>query len=42
VSGWWLIPVLFFGVSIGAAVERYRWMSWARREHPEEVDTTWL
>jgi hypothetical protein len=42
-SGWWVVPALLFGVGIGAYIERYRWLTWARREHPDEAKgVTWL
>ncbi len=30
------------GLAVGALVERWRWIRWAERNHPDEVDTTWL
>jgi hypothetical protein len=37
-----LLAVFVTGLGVGGYVERYRWLAWARREHPDEVDTTWL
>jgi hypothetical protein len=42
VSPLWLIPTLFLGMGIGAYVERWRWLGWAKRKHPDEVDVSWL
>lgn len=42
VSAWVAIAAFLLGVGLGAYVERFRWLAWARREHPEEVDTSWL
>ena len=37
-----LLLTLFVGAAIGALVERHRWLSWAKRNHPDEVDVSWL
>jgi hypothetical protein len=42
VSAWFLIPAFLFGVGAGAYIERWRWLGWAYRNHPDEVDTTWM
>jgi hypothetical protein len=33
--GLWLIAV---GLATGALVERYRWVMWAHRNHPEQAE----
>lgn len=38
----WLLATFLSGIGIGAYIERYRWLSWAKRNHPEEIDTSWL
>lgn len=38
----WLIPTALFFTGIGAYIERYRWLEWAKRTHPDEADTSWL
>lgn len=36
------LPLFLLGIGIGAYIERFRWLAWARREVPEKVDTKWL
>jgi hypothetical protein len=41
----WLIPAVLLGAGVGGYTERYRWVSWARRNHPEQAEAerlTWL
>jgi hypothetical protein len=35
---WWLIPAVLFGMGVGGYIERYRWVMWAWRNHPEQAD----
>jgi hypothetical protein len=37
-SALYLFPAFLLGLGIGGYIERYRWLSWAKRKHPDEVD----